>query len=236
MPEFPVPADLADEWLADALGYLLDACELPREALGELLGPAAPAEFLTRMPAPSDDPAARRKRLDAARLAVVIAALAVETRLNRVLKLRDPSDWSTMAHLAPLEKFQLAPRLLRDVESAPAHSGLSNLAFELLELRAELVDAGVRPTAGLETADEPDLRFMPRRARTMVVAGARICEFLATLAGRDDETGMARLVDQAAGTLDERAEACSLMGGPIPARRDWGWDRDVEFPPDIVGS
>src|SRR5512138_3908177 len=97
-PEFPVPVDLADEWLADALGFLLDACELPKTALRELLEPNAQlAEPFGEAPTPSDDPAARRKRLDAARLAVVIGALAVEARLSRVLKLRDHGDWSTLA-------------------------------------------------------------------------------------------------------------------------------------------
>ena len=232
---FRVPVDLADEWLADALGFLLDACELPRAALRELLEPTArPAVPFGQAPAPSDDPTARRKRLDAARLAVVIGAMAVEARLNCVLKLRDRGDWSTLAHLVPLDKFGLAPKLLRGLHSVPEQSGLSRLAAELFELRAELVEAGVGPSAALEVADEPDPRFLPGHARAMVEASATICAFLATLAGCDDETHTAELVQRAAGALAERAETCSIRG-PIAPRRDWGWN-DVDFPPDLVGS
>ena len=234
-PEFPVPVDLADEWLADALAFLLDACELPRTALRELLEPNAhPAVPFGQAPTPLGDPAARRKRLDAARLAVVIGALAVEARLDRVLKLRDHGDWSTLAHLAPLEKFGLAPRLLRGVHSVPEQSGLSRFAAELFELRAELVEAGVGASAALEVADEPDPRFLPSHARAMVEASAKICAFLATLSDRD-ETQTAHLVQRAAGALAQRAETCSIMRGPIAARRDWGWN-DIDFPPDVVGS
>lgn len=235
-PEFPVPVDLADEWLADALGYLLDACELPRAALRELLEPPAhPSVPFGRAPTPSDDPAARRSRLDAARLAIVTGALAVEARLNRVLKLRDSGDWRTLAHLVPLEKFGLAPRLLRGLHTVPEQSRLSRLAAELFELRAELVEAGIGPSAALEVADDPDRRFLPGHARAMVEASATICAFLATLADRDDETETAQLVQRAARALAQRAETSSIMGGPIAPRRDWGWN-DVDFPPDLVGA
>lgn len=237
MLQLPVPVDLADEWLADGLGFLLDACELPKATLRHLLEPTGhPALALGRAPALTDSPAARRRRLDAARLAVLIGALAVEARLNRVLKLRDPGDWSTLAHLVPYEKFALAPKLLRGVESVPDQSGLSRLAAELFELRADLVEAGVQASAALEAADEPDPRFLPNHARVMVEASAKLCAFLATLAGRDPEVETARLVQRAAAALSARAEACSVMSGPIAARREWAWGFEADFPPDVGGS
>jgi hypothetical protein len=236
MLAFPVPADLADEWLADALGFLLDACELPKAALRELFLTNAEPVLFDRAPMPSDDPTARRRRLDAARLAIVLGALAAEARLNRVLKLRDPDDWITLAHLVLLEKFELAPKLLCGVESVPEHSGLSRLAAELFELRAELVEAGAGPSAALEVADEPDPRFLPGHACAMVEASAKICAFLATVAGRDAEGQTARLVQRAARAVARRAEACSIMRGSIATRREWGWGSEPDFPPDVVGS
>lgn len=235
--ELPVPVDLADEWLADALGFLLDACELPKAALRELVEPTVhPSALLDQAPIPSDSPPARRRRLDSARLAVVLGALAVEARLNRVLKLRDPGDWSTLAHITPLEKLGLAPKLLRGVDSVPEQSGLSLLAAELFELRSELVEAGLGPSAALEAADEPDQRFLPSHGRAMVEASATICAFLTTLAGRDAEGETERLVRCAAAALAQRADACSIMRGPIAARREWGWACEPDFPPDVVGS
>jgi hypothetical protein len=93
----------------------------------------------------------------------------------------------------------------------------------------------VGPSAALEVAEEPDPRFLPGHARATVEASAKICAFLATLADRDDETQTAHLVQRAAGALAQRAETCSIMKGPIAARRDWGWN-EVDFPPDLVGS
>jgi hypothetical protein len=233
---FPVPVDLADEWLADALGFLLEACELPKAALRELSTSPEPAGLFDRAPTPSDDPVARRRRLDAARLAIVLGALAAEARLNRLLKLRDLADWSTFAHLALLEKFGLAPRLLGGVDLVPQHSGLSRLAAELFELRAELVEAGTGPSAALEVADEPDPRFLPAHARAMVEASAKICAFLATVAGRDAEGQTAKMVQRAARAVVGRAEACSIMRGSIAAHREWGWGFEADFPPNVVGS
>jgi hypothetical protein len=117
----------------------------------------------------------------------------------------------------------------------PEQPGLSRLVAELFELRAELVEVGVGPSAALEVADEPDLRFLPGHARAMVEASSEICLLLSTLAGCDDEVQTADLVRRAAGALGRRAETCSVMRGPIAERRDWGWDWD-EFPPDVVGS
>jgi hypothetical protein len=214
---FPAPVDLADTWLAHAAAQLVLSCSLPSWVLHELLEPEARTLDYLVQPRTAPDP-------DAARLAVLLAALAVEARLNRLLRLRDPDDWHTVAHLAPEEKLSLAPRLLRGVDSVPEHADdLSAAAAELFALRTEL----------LEGADTEPLT--PAHARALVETAARICELLARLAGRDDDCATAALVEHAAVVLAPRARTLSSKRVAEP-RSDWSWSRDVDFPPDLVGS
>ncbi|MGZ4333181.1 MAG: hypothetical protein ACXVRJ_02765 [Gaiellaceae bacterium] len=235
-PGLPAPADLADVWLAYAFCRLLEACELTDTTLRELVDPASrPIEFLVRPHVGSGGETARHRRLDAGRFAVLDAGLAVEARLNRVLRLRDPDDWSTVAHLVPVEKLRLAPRLLRDVESVPDHGRLCELAAVLFESRGRLVHAG-GPTSMPEQEEEQDAWFDPSHARAAVAAGAEICTFLAALARRDDEATGARLIATACERLERRAEACSAAGQEPQEPAQWSWTLDAEFPPDLVGS
>ena len=71
--------DLADLWLGHALGRLLEACgagDVERDRAPDSGHPAGGA---------ASDEAARHDRLEASRSAAVYAALALETRINRVL-------------------------------------------------------------------------------------------------------------------------------------------------------
>lgn len=128
------PPDLADTWLAHSLLQLSAACEEADNA----------------------------RRTDASRLAVVLAALAVETRLNRVLHEHDPG-WDHDNLASPLEKFQLLPRLV--AQDVVRHNELSGLLVEVLDRRSELTDSGAPVVT-------------PRDAARVVIAAAEICTFL----------------------------------------------------------
>lgn len=228
---FPAPVDLADLWLLHALAHLLDACEVPAPDRRELVESGIDAGIV---PAESEatGEAAQLERLDASRLALVFGALAVEARLNRVLRRCDPSEWEAVAHLVPAEKFRLAPRLLAALASAPKHAALCDLAVELFAVRDELVDAAGLPDAALEVTSS---RFGPRRARVMVEASAKICGFLATLTDEDD-SGTAGLVQKAAFALARRTDVLSLVRPLTAPHWDWEGNGDVDFPPDLIGS
>ena len=230
VPGMPDPVDLADLWLAHALSCLLDACDVPLADRRGLIETGAPSPELAARAA-ADNAEARIERFDASRLAVLFAALAVEARLDRLLRQCDAADWPAVAHLAPAERFRIAPRLLDGLESATADSGLYNLAVDLFNLRDELVDAVGRPGAALT---EISSEFSPSRTRAMVSASAKICDFLATLA-HEVKSGTAHLARETADALTGRADAVSAVGPPRP-ELDRGWSRDIDFPPDMVAS
>jgi hypothetical protein len=229
IPGMPDPMDLADLWLVHALSWLLDACDVPvaRRRL-----PLEAGDLTFWLPPNGAFDNARRcvERLDASRLAVLFAALAVEARLDRLLRQRDPSDWPAVAHLATGEKFRLAPRLLDGSESLKADRRLCNLADELFTLRDELVDAVGRPGEPL-TATSP--KFSPSRTRAMVGTSARICDFLTSVA-HEVKGGTARLVREAAEALAQRADAVSA-GGSL-SETELGWSEDIDFPPDFAAT
>lgn len=206
VPGLPVAADLADVWLGHALACLLEA------------GGAADADEATR------------ERLDACRRAVVFAALALEARLNRVLRCCDPYERHAFADLAPAEKFRLAPRLLDELEFAAEDAALCALVVEVFKARDELVDAD--GASGGPPADvAPPLSA--GRARAIVEESGRICCFLATLTD-DVPVATAQQVWRAAGALARRADG--FPGGDAPSLPRWEWDGDDEFPPDLIGS
>ena len=211
-------ADLADVWLLHALAALLDGWGVPEEKRRELT--AAPA---------AGGEAVRLEHLDSCRTALVFAALAVEARLNRVLRSRDGAEWRTVAHLMPAERFRLAPRLLDELESATKDAELVPLVVKLFEYRDELVDAGESPGSALTDA-EALVRFGPSHARAMVEASAKVCAFLATLTG--EESGIAQLVQNAAEQLARQAHALEAVA-PSWSFHEVDW---AEFPPDLVGS
>lgn len=226
VPGVPEAADLADLWLTHALSCLLASCGVPASA-GRALVEDGICDSEPILVAESVD--ARLDRLDNARLAVLFAALAVEARVDRLLRNSDATDWPSIAHLAPPERIRLARRLLDGPEDAARDMELYKQAVDLFGLRDELVDAVGRPGAALtERAQE----FGPVRVRATVEAGARLCEFLAALAD-ERESRVATVVREAAETLTRRAAALST-GAPSAAQAPWEWA--VEFPPDLVGS
>ena len=227
-PGWPEPADLADLWLGHALSSLFDACEVPLTERPILVESGAVSPEL-RVKLQLDTPEARLARLDSCRLAVLFAALAVEARLDRLLRRCDATDWPAVAHLAPVERFRIARRLLDGVEPLPEEAGLDGFAVELFDLRNELVDAVGRPGAAM-TEMSPE--FSPSRASAMVSAGARLCDFLAMLAG-GIESATARIVLQASGALSRRAAELTASGS---RRLEWDSGADVDFPPDLIGS
>jgi hypothetical protein len=219
-------ADLADCWLTRALTCLLDACGVPSGDRRTLIEhgvdefePESTRRFGTA------DEATRLERLDACSLALVFAALALETRLNRVLRRCGSAEWQAIAHLTPPEKFRLAPRLLDGLEGAAKCAELHPLVVELFDVRDELVDAGGSPRL--------PLHFGPSIARAMVEASARVCAFLATLTG-EDESVTARLTLRAAEALAPRADALRLIRSPSPPDQERASNGDAEFPPDLV--
>ena len=199
-PQLVEGADLADGWLDDALGALAAACD-----------------------------ADRPDRLDAARRAIVFAALALEARVNRVLACADPAEHDALAHLSPAERFRLAPRLLAHLEAAAEDAALCELVVEVFRARDELVDGD-----GVWHAADATERFSPNRARAIVEESARICCFLATLA-ETIPVVTAKHVWHAAGSLTEHADRLSAARAPALPRWDWDWDDDA-FPPRLIGS
>jgi hypothetical protein len=215
----PAPVDLADRWLLRAAAHLAGACGIGESALPARADPAVrPLDVLVE---PKTRPSA-----DDAELAVLLAAAAVEARLNRTLRMRDPDDWQSIAHLSCPEKLALAPKLLREQEDeavAAEHHELVEEASLLFVVRAGLLDdTEVTP---------PDAV----RARTLVQTAARICACVSKLSVDDGDAAVAHFVERVTDLLAPRARA--LAGEPHEPRPDaWSWSRDVDFPPDLVGS
>jgi hypothetical protein len=196
VPGLPLAGDLADIWLAHALASLL---ELTDEA------PEGSADG----------------DVDACRRAVMFAALALEMRLNSVLHRCDPEERHALSHLAPAERFRLAPRLLAELSAEAEDAALCELVVEVFSTRDALVGAN-----GTERPLDPAF------ARAIVEESARICTFLATLV-HDVPTATAVQVRTEVSALAERSERLSA-GEPVSLPHwDWDWD---EFPPDLVGS
>ncbi len=181
-PALPQPNDVADVWLVHALEHLLDACK-PLDA---------------------------EHRLDASRRTVALAALAVEARINRVLREHDPDNWPVDAQLTPLEKFQQLPRLLGESD-LERHNELAELVVELFDLRDGLVDAAPQPPA-----------FTPAAACAMVTAAASLCSFL------DDVAAIGSEIERRASAVTSLASAATAAELPS--------DADERFPPDLIGS
>jgi hypothetical protein len=220
---------LADLWLEHALSCLLDVCEVPlAERRGLVALATAPSPLSSAM---QDDAQARLDRLDRCRVAVLFGALAVEARLDRLLRHSDATDWPAIAHLAPAERFRLARRLI-DGGSEPEDSELYFLAVDLFELRDELVDAVGRPGAALEDMSP---EFSSARTRAMVVASARICEFLKRLAG-EAQGATEELVQRAGEALTQRADAVAGVLPSAAPEPTWEWNRNADFSPGVVGS
>jgi hypothetical protein len=233
VPGFPPPSDLADVWLVHALVRLLDAYDIPDTDRPDLIASVRNASTV-EIPVTSaaSGEARRLERLDAARLALVSAALAVEARMNTVLRHGDPAEWEAVAHLVPAERFRVAPRLLDRRESASKHEELCDLVDEIFRVRDELVDAAGEPCSALNVMSS---RFSPSHARAMVEASARICHFLATLA-EEQVGGTAELVRDVARAFDLRLDHRPKFIEREPGW-EWNWHLDqLDFPPDIVGS
>ena len=226
LPGTPKIADLADLWLAKGLAQLLDACSVPEGARRDLLesgiDPAALDAIRGSGPVAEQ---AQLDRLDASRLTLVFAELAVEARLNRVLRRHDPLEWKAIAHLATGEKFRLAPQLLGERGAAAMDAEFVPLVDELVEARNALAEAGEWPTGS-------PTRFGPSLACAMLGASARICSFLATLAG-EDEGEIAGVALRAASALSKRADALSLFRFRDSPYYESSPADEVEFPPDL---
>lgn len=193
-PLDPAHDDLADLWLDRALANVQAAYE------------------------------AEPERLEACRLAVVFAALAVEARLNRLLQGCGAAAWPVVERLAPVEKLRLAPRLLGVPDPGPRHRSLLDGAVKLFELRGELVDDAHR---GAEA--EAPRHLHASAARTSVEVSADICTFLTALAAEGE--------DRTARYVHDQARILHPPARPVPAAEPGssvgGGD---EFPPDVVGS
>lgn len=196
VPGLPLEGDLADVWLGHALRSLV--------AVGD------------EVHAPSGE-----DELDACRRAIVFAALALEARLNSVLRCCDSEERHALAHLAPAEKFRLAPRLLAELSAEAEDAALCELVVEVFGARDALVGAngGAR-------------RVEPAFARAIVEESARICTFLASLV-EGIPTATSVQVRAEVSALARRSERLSA-GEPVRLPR-WNWDWD-EFPPNLVGS
>lgn len=227
-------ADLAEVWLIHALDCLLEACEVAaddRPALIESRCDSFEAEDAASSLA-VDEPS-RLRRLDACRRALAFSALAVEARLNRVLRRSHAGEeWAALLRLPPADRFRLVPRLLDEREREGGHAELCDRADEVFGARDELVDA-----SGAVGALSPrDLfRLGPRRAWEAVEASAEICSFLAPLTGEDG--GSAPLVRAVAHALSARAKQVQLASTAAD-RAQWGldWNGPGGFPPDVIGS
>ena len=224
MPGLRAPTDLADVWLIQAFEFLLDACDIPESEWSSLVdsGAESPPD------APVGETAA--ERLDASRHALVFAALAVESRLNRVVARCDPPVVKAVAHLVPADRFVLALSLLDEPEAAREHVELRQAVAELFEVRdtcaacLEHADPSLVEAAGLTVG----------RVRALVEASARICNFLATLTP-EHESATDELVAGRAAALVRRAERLSVEPLPDLAHLDWDWLGDT-FPPNLIGS
>jgi hypothetical protein len=222
----PFVGDLGDLWLAHALACLFHACQVSDADRIRLLEPRAEGE-----PPPALEPAAAEEiapleRLDACRRAIVFAALAIESRLNRVLRGCGAVEQRVLAHVSPAEQFLLAPRLLGQPDSA-AHAALGDAVADVFATRGELADAADGPLADARS------RFSPTRACAVVEHGAAACRFLVTLT-RDSDSGTAGVVVDAAAALAHRAT--ELTVAELHRAADWDWDGLGDFPPNLIGS
>ncbi len=223
VPGMPDVVDLADLWLVHALARLLDACGVPEGSRRKLVESGADPFRTRKARQGAPDDLTRLERLDSCRLAVVFAALALEGRLNRVLRSGAPAEWRRIAPLTTPEKFSISTRLLDRPECELEADELFPLVVELFEVRDELAEAGSAP--------DSVLRLGPSRARAMVEASARLCCFVGALGG-EDESGSARLAHRAAEALARRADALALIRSTSrshPAPSD-----DLDFPPDLA--
>jgi hypothetical protein len=217
VPTGPVPVDLADRWLLGAASHLAVACGVDPSALPSL------AEKGKRPDEPAAEPTGPESSEEAA-LAVLLAALAVEARLNQALRRCDPSDWRSTAHLRVVEKLGLAPRLLRaddHVEESTEHDALVDAAAMLFAVRAAL-------GAEVELAPPDAIR-----ARSLVQTAARICSYVSTLAVAEPDGETAVFVERVARRLAPRPRAPSADARHPRGAGSWS---DVDFPPDVVGS
>jgi hypothetical protein len=178
--ELPPPLDLGDVWLEHALDRLYQACA-------------------------ATDAGARD---DASILSVLFAGLAIESRINRIVRENDPEHWERIRSLRALDKFQLVPRLLHE-SNLGAHNELSEYVVELFDLRDELVEAS-------PSAPPPN----PAQACTMVTAAARVCLLL-----EEGDPAALEVLELAKAALPQARVAAAA----IPAEAG-------DFPPDLIGS
>jgi hypothetical protein len=68
----------------------------------------------------------------------------------------------------------------------------------------------------------------------MVEASARICSFLATLNGEEEERGTARLAERAAASLARRADSLAVVKSSSFSRAELDPSSEIDFPPDMV--
>ena len=222
-PGMPEVSDIGDVWLVHALASLLDACGVAEGRRAKLVASGTDS-FKPRKPkrVTSDD-ATHLERLDSCRLAAAFAALAVEARLNRVLRAAKPDEWPTIAPMSAPEKFTLVSRLLDKPEHELAARELLPLAVELFEVRDELVGGSSAPASVL--------RLGPSRTRAIVEGAASLCSLVALLAD-ESESETARLAHRAAEALERRADALALVkSASSPCPEPSG---EVDFPPDIA--
>jgi len=222
-PGMPEVCDVGDVWLAHALASLLNACGVPEGRRAKLVASGTDSFKPRKANRVTSDDATQLERLDSCRLAAAFAALAVEARVNRVLRSAKPDEWPTIAPLSAPEKLTLLSQVLDGPEHELAAKELFPLAIELFELRDELVGGG-----GVVA---PVLRLGPSRARAIVEGAARICSFVAVLAD-EDESETARLAHRAAEALERRADALAAVKsatGPRPEPSD-----EVDFPPELA--
>lgn len=223
VPGMPDVSDFGDVWLVHALAALLDACGVPEGRRSKLVASGVDSFKPRKAKRVASEDATHLERLDSCRLAVAFAALAVEARVNRVLRTAKPYEWPTIAPLAAPEKFTLVSRLLDGPEHELEARELVALAIELFEVRDELV-GGSGTSASV-------LRLGPSRTRAIVEGAAKLCSFVAMLA-EEDESETARLAHRAAEALERRADALALSKSasslsPEPSG-------EVAFPPDIA--
>jgi hypothetical protein len=235
VPGLPDARDLADVWLAHSLSCLLDACDVPaaeRRRLVESGIDSFESGISTASTTTGETLEPERpERLDACRLTLAFAALAVEARLNRVLRGSDEAEWRALVHLTPVKKFRLARRLLTGLGHATEGHELGDLMAQVFGDRDELVDAGRSPSLALIEAS----RWSPSHARGMVEASGKTCCLLAALSGRD-EGGTARRVTEVAVALGRRADLVSVAGPSREPHSDWYRNGCNEFPPSLIGS
>lgn len=225
-----VEAELGDLWLGKAVHHLLVACDVTEPAVEELIAGVTPS-FVAAMSVSAD---AFLQRLDESRLSILFTAMAAESYVNRYIHTHAAPDQSVLGDLAPVDRFNVAPRLAgRDVFPR------GFLAFgrleELFRLKDELVRSRYRPGAASDLAAQLFDRFNPASAQLMLTAGAQAAIALGELDHRYLAVPSRAL--NVAQALAARAEAASTI--PVPtadeleaaARRN-----EVRFPEDMIGA